>query len=280
MLWNTKPVCCHRVYLPAHSNCILFLHHHVHIIVIQYTVLYMCLLTHVSTVLIINLLPRELYSAGTWFKRPFSQLKEDQLLNWKTAYVSCNNEAAADTDTSHTQSITLDSLSMWHTHTHLFLPLLSSQCVCVCGRMFCMHFPCPCLCVCMCVCLHKLTLLCVKWRTLCTWRHTSTCQEQTSAQDLSHIQLFTHKHTRTHTAKTKMLSAACVRTHKNTFDISKAIKNDIVQRYSTHSLQLTQSTVIPPVRQITGISLIISNSKQHHHTFGYIKEVCGYSYWN
>lgn len=131
MLWNTKPVCCHRLYLPAHSNCILFLHHHVHIIVIHYTVLYMCLLTHVSTVLIINLLPRELYSAGIWFKRPFSQLKEDQLLNWKTAYVSCNNEAAADTDTSHTQSITLDSLSMWHTHTPALTSPFFPVCLCM-----------------------------------------------------------------------------------------------------------------------------------------------------
>lgn len=154
MLWNTKPACCHRLYLPAHSNCILSLHHHVHIIVIQYTVLYMCLLTHVSTVLIINLLPRELYSAGIWFKRPFSQLKEDQLLNWKTAYVSCNNEAAADTDTSHTQSITLDSLSMWHTHTHTcsYLSFLPSVSVYVGGCFACIFLVPAYVCACVYVC--------------------------------------------------------------------------------------------------------------------------------
>ncbi len=147
----------------------------------------------------------------------FSQPKEDQLLISKTAYVSCNNEAA-DTETSDTQSITQDSLwasdTHTHTHTHLLLPLLP-QCVCVSGRMFCMHLPCPC------VCMRGLTLLCVKWRTLCTWRHTSTRQEQPSAQDLSHIQLFKHTHTHTHTRRQtyirkKKNSTSCVHKYKNT----------------------------------------------------------------
>lgn len=119
----------------------------------------------------------------------------NQLFISKTA--RCNNEAA---DTGNTRQ-TVKQDSLWGSDIHTYFCSTPLPCVSVyVGRCFCMHLrrcyvPIVCVCVCVRLCL------CVRDRANSFMREMENTMhlkahvnmpEQPSAQDFSHIQLFTH----------------------------------------------------------------------------------------